>query len=172
MHDYFQFAQKAGIDRIAVDFPVAEAAETYVLAESLADRYDMYLMVHNHGGRHWLGNAQMLGQVFRSTSERVGLVLDTAWAMHSHEEPLEMVERFGNRLYGIHLKDFVFDSAGAHQDVVVGTGNLDLAALDAKLDEVGFDGVVVLEYEGDVENPVPALKDCVASIREHMGASS
>ena len=168
MHDYFQFAQKAGIDRMSVDFPVAEAAEAYVLAEELAERYDMRLMIHNHGGRHWLGNAQMLEQVFRTTSDRIGLVLDTAWAMHSHEDPLEMIDRFRDRLYGLHLKDFVFDTAGQHEDVVVGTGNLDLDALDAKLDEVGFDGVAILEYEGDVENPVPALKECVAMIREHM----
>jgi sugar phosphate isomerase/epimerase len=169
MHDYFQFAQKAGVDRMAVDFPVGAAAQTYVLAEALAERYDMRLMIHNHGGRHWLGNAQMLGQVFATTSERIGLVLDTAWAMHSHEDPLELIDRFGDRLYGLHLKDFVFDRAGNHEDVVVGTGNLDLEALDAKLDEIGFDGIAVLEYEGDVDNPVPALKDCVANIQARMG---
>jgi hypothetical protein len=29
----------------------------------------------------------------------------------------------------------------------------------------GFDGCVVLEYEGDVENPVPALRKCVQAVR-------
>jgi sugar phosphate isomerase/epimerase len=110
----------------------------------------------------------MLAQVFKNTSDRIGLCLDTAWAMHAHEDPIAMAEQFGDRLYGLHIKDFVFDRAGQHKDVVVGTGNLDLGKLNATLKAVDFDGVAVLEYEGDVSNPVPALSECVAAIRQHM----
>jgi hypothetical protein len=47
----------------------------------------------------------------------------------------------------------------------VGTGNLDLPQLLKNLEAVNFGGYAVLEYEGDVENPVPALKECVAAVR-------
>ena len=36
------------------------------------------------------------------------------------------MEKFGKRMYGVHVKDFVFDRAGKWEDVVVGTGNLKL----------------------------------------------
>ncbi len=161
----FVFAKQAGAKFISVHFSLAEAPECYRTGERLADKYDLKLAIHNHGGKHWLGSGEMLQHVLNSTSERVGICLDTAWAMDSHEDPVKLVERFGKRLYGLHLKDFVFNRAGGHEDVVVGTGNLNLKALAAALEGVSFSGYSVIEYEGDVENPVPALKSCVSGIR-------
>ena len=73
---------------------------------------------------------------------------------------------FGERLYGVHIKDFVFDRAGKPEDVVVGTGNLDLPGLFKAMAEVSFNGSPILEYEGDIENPVPALRQCVEAVRK------
>jgi sugar phosphate isomerase/epimerase len=87
--------------------------------------------------------------------------------MDSGQDPVAMAEKFASRLYGVHVKDFVFDRAGRPEDVVVGTGNLDLAKLKSVLDKNSFDGYTVLEYEGDVNDPVPALKECVEALGEH-----
>jgi len=158
----FQFAHKAGCKFMSVDFGV----DSYRTAERLADKYDINLAIHNHGGRHWLGCAAMLRSVFKKTSSRIGLCIDTAWALHSHEDPLKWVEEFAPRVYGVHFKDFTFERDGRHNDVVVGTGCLDLKGLLAKLKAVNFNGYAVLEYEADVNNPVPALSQCVKSVRE------
>jgi len=40
-----------------------------------------------------------------------------------------------------------------------------LPAFVAALEETGFDGMAVIEYEADPENPVPALTDCVNQMR-------
>jgi len=161
----FVFAKQAGAKYISVHFNLADAPECYRTGERLADKYDLKLAIHNHGGRHWLGSAEMLQQVLNNTSERVGLCIDTAWALDSHEDPVKMVERFGKRVYGMHFKDFVFNRAGGHEDVVVGTGNLDLKGLAKALEAVSFSGYGVIEYEGDADNPVPALTKCVEAIR-------
>ncbi|HEY8965269.1 MAG TPA: hypothetical protein VIM58_02425, partial [Candidatus Methylacidiphilales bacterium] len=63
------------------------------------------------------------------------------------------------------FKDFVFEPNGQWKDVIVGEGNLDLPAFTAALKKSGFDGMAVVEYEADPENPVPALTKCVASMR-------
>jgi inosose dehydratase len=164
----FEFVNRAGAKFMTVDFTPDSVPESYRTAERLAEEYDVRLGIHNHGGRHWLGNSQILSHVFANTSDRVGLCLDTAWALHSHEDPIAIPEKFAHRLYLLHIKDFIFDRSGKHQDVVVGTGNLDLKALYATLRKCDFNGPAILEYEGDVENPVPALKECVAAIREQM----
>jgi len=161
----FEFLKAAGTQYMSINFAIGSIPESFRIAERLAAEYDVKLAIHNHGGRHWLGCAETLSWVFNQTSEVVGLNLDTAWALHSHENPIAMAERFADRLYGVHIKDFTFDSAAQHEDVVVGTGNLDLPKFIAKLAEIGFDGFAVLEYEGDVENPVPALKSCVSAVR-------
>lgn len=164
--NYFEFAKKAGCTTISADFTLDAIPNCLRVAEKLADEYNINIGIHNHGGRHWLGCAQALAWVFKQSSPRIGLMIDTAWAIYSHEDPIKWVTQFKERLYGLHVKDFLFDAKGNHRDVVVGTGALDLPKLFDEMDSVGFKGNLILEYEGDVNNPVPALKECVAAIRK------
>jgi sugar phosphate isomerase/epimerase len=163
--NFFEFAKRAGCTTISADFGLDTVPDCYRVAEKLADEFDINLGIHNHGGRHWLGSSQMLAHVFANTSPRIGLMLDTAWALHSHEDPVKMAEQFADRLYGVHLKDFAFGREGQHEDVVVGTGALDLPGLTAVMTKNGFAGNFILEYEGDVNNPVPALAKCVEAVK-------
>ena len=79
-----------------------------------------------------------------------------------------MAEKFASRLHGVHVKDFIYDRARNPKDVIIGTGNLDLPKFMTVLKQANFTGPVVIEYEGDVENPVPALKECVAALKKLM----
>ena len=164
----FEFARAAGIEVMSVDFKIDGITDSFRVAEHLADEYDVRLAIHNHGGRHWLGSSTALAWVFGQTSDRIGLSLDTAWAIDSRENPVEWVRQFGDRLYILHLKDFLYSPNREPEDVIVGTGNLSLADLDKALRDVAFDGAWVLEYEGDVDDPVPALKECVTAIKGGM----
>jgi sugar phosphate isomerase/epimerase len=124
----FEFLKKAGAKYMSVDFNPNTVPESIKTAENLAEEYDIKLSIHNHGGRHWLGNSQILETIFNKTGDSIGLCLDTAWALDAGEDPLAMAKKFQDRLYGIHFKDFNFDQARNHEDVVVGTGNLDLTS--------------------------------------------
>jgi len=161
----FSFAKEAGCTTISVTFDADKAPDCYRVAEKLADEFDINLGIHNHGRNHWLGSSAALESVFQQTSSRIGLMIDTAWTLDSREDPIAWVERFADRLVGVHLKDFSFDAEGAHKDVIVGTGNLDLPKLFLGLNKAQFDGQMILEYEGDVDNPVPTLRECITAIR-------
>jgi hypothetical protein len=50
--------------------------------------------------------------------------------------------------------------------VIVGEGNLSLPRLVEALRKVDFAGPAILEYEGDVQNPLPAIQQCVAAVRK------
>ena len=100
----------------------------------------------------------------RARGDRIGLCLDTAWALDAREDPIAMAERYADRLYGVHIKDFVFDRAREPEDVIVGQGNLDLPRLAELIESNENVKMVVLEYEGDVDNPVPALTKCVQAV--------
>ncbi len=165
---YFEFCKLAGARHMSVNFTPECMMDGFHAAEKLADEYDLLLGIHLHGGAHWLGNSAILRYITKRTSRRIGLCLDTAWALDARENPVKMVEEFADRVHLLHLKDFVFDRARKPEDVVVGTGNLDLKALYAALKKVDFKGVPLLEYEGDVANPVPALRECVAAVRKQM----
>ena len=137
--------------------------------DKLAEKYDLKLGIHNHGGYDWLGNETILKYIFEKTSPRIGLHMDTAWALDAKMKPIEWVEKFAARLHGVHVKDFVFDRARQSTDVIIGTGNLDLPKLMSSLKQINFSGPLVIEYEGDEKNPVPALKECVAALKATEG---
>jgi sugar phosphate isomerase/epimerase len=165
----FECAKAAGLSCMSVDFPLDESIEESVkLADELSESYGITVGIHNHGGRHWLGSRTALRWVFGKTSTRVGLSLDTAWAIDAREDPLEMVREFGDRLHLLHIKDFTYKPDRTPEDVVVGTGILSLEALDQALSEKGFQGEAILEYEGDVNDPIPALRKCVDAVGTKM----
>lgn len=162
----FECAKIAGLDHISVHFQPDTFDVAHPLAQELAEEYGVRVGIHNHGGYHWLGNMEMLKHVFTQVGDRIGLCLDTAWALTARMDPVKAVETFGERLFAVHMKDFIFESpTGKHQDVVVGTGNLDLPGLVAACDQVGFNGHPILEYEGAPDSPVPTLKKCVEAIK-------
>jgi len=162
----FEFLKASGAKHMSMVFSPDNLEKEIKVAEKLAEEYDVTLGIHNHGGAHWLGNAETLRWVFKKCSKRIGLSLDTAWALDAGEDPLKMMEEFKERLFLVHMKDFTFDTARKPKDVVVGTGNINLAAMKKTLLTAGFKGVYIIEYEGEPEDPVKPLTACVESIKK------
>jgi sugar phosphate isomerase/epimerase len=162
----FEFCKAAGVKNMSFTFPPEAMFDGLKNIEKLAEQYDLNLGIHNHGGYDWLGNPTILKYIFDHTGPRIGLHLDTAWAIDAKQNAVQMVETFAARMHGIHVKDFVYDRARIPRDVIIGTGNLDLPKLMQTLKQINFSGPLVIEYEGDVDNPVPALKQCVEAIRK------
>jgi len=161
----FEFARRAGTKILAVNFQPDTFERASRQAQELAEEYDVWCGIHNHGGYHWLGNSEILAHIFKNSGPRLGLFLDTAWALDARQNPVQMVQKFGECLYGIHLKDFVFDRSGQPEDVIVGTGGLDLPAFVRAVEDAGFKGSCTLEYEAEPDNPLPALLECARAIR-------
>jgi sugar phosphate isomerase/epimerase len=153
---------------MSVNFTIKNIDAELESAEALAEEFDMKLGIHNHGGYHWLGNADCLDWVFSKSSKRIGLCMDTAWAIDARMDPVAWVEKYAERLYNVHFKDFTYNADRTHNDVPVGTGILDLEKLLAALDKIGYSGISVLEYEGDPADPEPALTECVAQMKKYM----
>lgn len=166
---FFAFARRAGCGVVSFAFAPEGHEETLRCAEKLCEEFDVRGAIHNHGGGHWLGNAQILDYVFRRTGDRIGLCLDTAWCLHAGESPVAWLDgqddrkKFGARLFALHLKDFVFDEKGRHRDTIVGQGALDLPAFLKTFRTLPFTGPAVVEYEGP--DAVEATKRCMESIR-------
>ena len=165
MRASLELARRLGTGLVSVDFPPAFSSEAFRTAAQVAGELGLRLAVHNHGGGHWLGSQAMVELLLQSTGPEIGVMLDTAWAIDARADPVELARLAGDRLYGVHVKDFVYRQGREPIDVVVGTGNLDLPGLAAALDRIGFDGPLILEYEGDVHDPMPALQRCVRAMR-------
>lgn len=157
----FEFAKLAGISAITADV----AADAVQVTDSLCQEYDINLAIHNHGRNHCYGTMAQLDELFAATSKRFGICLDTAWMLDAGDDPLVAVERYADRLYGVHLKDFVFDADSKPQDVIIGTGGLDLPRLMKLLDDMDYTGYLSLEYEGNPKDPMDEVKACVQAVQ-------
>ncbi len=164
----FDFCKKVGCKYMSVSFLPDGIWDAFKFAEKMAEEYDIKLGIHNHGGHDWLGNDAAIDYVFRNTGPRIGLTLDTAWAIDARQNPVEWVNRYGHRLHGIHMKDFTFMPNRTPVDTIIGEGNLNLSAFATALKKIGYSGFTVIEYEGDVENPGPALAKCVEKLKALM----
>lgn len=159
----FAFAQQAGIGALTVTRVQPDAL---ALVDRLSKEYGVLVAIHNHGRHHHYGRFDQIEEVFSRTSRRYGLCLDTAWFLDAGCDPVEAIDVFADRLYGVHLKDFVFDDQGGHRDVIIGAGGLDLPRFVKRLQDVGFHGYLSIEYEGDPDDPLPQVIECVQVAKE------
>lgn len=165
---WFECAKKMGAKHISAHFRVDSFHEAVPKTAALCKEFDIRIGIHCHGGYMFGGSQDVIDHLISLGEGQIGLNIDTAWCMQTgpgRGNPVEWVKKYGDKVFGVHYKDFVFDKNAQWNDVVVGTGNLDLPAFVQALEDVGFDGMAVIEYEADVENPVPALTKCVQQMR-------
>lgn len=158
------FARAAGSPVVSVHLDLSDYREAIALICGLAEAYDLRVAIHNHGGKHWHGASTALRHLLTLGSPRLGLCIDSAWALAAGENPVAWLREFGSRVYAAHLKDFTFDPNGTAHDVVIGQGALDLAGFLDGLLAAGFTGPLAIEYEGDEPDVTPAIRACVAAL--------
>lgn len=165
---WFECAKIAGAKHISAHFRIDTYLRAIPRVRAWCREYGIKVGIHCHGGYMFGGQPDVLRHLIGLGTPEIGLFIDTAWCLQigpNQGKPVEWAKEFAGRITGVHYKDFVFEPNGQWKDVIVGTGNLDLPAFVKALDDGGFDGVAVIEYEADVENPDPALKRCVESMR-------
>ena len=165
---WFECAAAAGAKHISAHFKVDTFHTAVPKTAKLAEEFGIRVGIHCHGGYMFGGSQDVIDHLIKLGDGKIGLCIDTAWCMQTGPQngnPVEWAKKYAGSIFGVHYKDFVFDANAQWNDVVVGTGTLDLPAFVAALEDGGFDGMAVIEYEADVENPVPALTKCVQEMR-------
>ena len=155
----FKFGRSLGVENLSGD-PVKDAFDSL---EKLVKAYDIKIAIHNHGpeDKRWQKPEWILEAV-RNRDPRIGSCADLGHFIRAGIGPVEALEMLGSRVLGCHFKDF--DKQG--KDVVVGTGRLDVVKALKTLKKIGFAGPLSLEFEGDEENPVPKMLECLKAIRD------
>lgn len=172
---WFECAAAAGAEQITAHFNVDTFQTAVPKAVKLADEFDINIGIHCHGGYSFGGQPVVIKHLMSLGGPRIGLCLDTAWCMQigpGPGNPVKWVSEFSGRIWGVHFKDFIFDKNAQWHDVVVGQGNLDLPAFTAALEKDQFHGTSIIEYEADENNPVPALTECVNTMRQTLAATA
>ncbi len=157
----FEFAKKVGFDC----YTASPAPEAFDLLDKLCEEYDVKVAIHNHGpgDKRW-GRTQQLLDGTKDRHRNIGVCLDTGHLIRAGDDVLEAVHKLGPRLLAFHFKDV----NERNQDVVVGKGRTDLVAFFAALKAVKFAGPFSLEYEIDMQNPMPGIVASLAALRQAL----
>jgi sugar phosphate isomerase/epimerase len=167
---WFECAAAIGAQHMSCHFTVDTFMTAIPKVRAWCREYGVRAAIHCHGGYNFNGNPETLKYLLNLGSPEIGLCIDTAWALQIGPRtgnPVRWVkDLFPGKTTMVHYKDFTFAPNGQWTDTVVGEGTLDLSGFVQALRKDGFDGAAVIEYEADVENPVPALTRCVERMRE------
>lgn len=143
-----------GGDYLSVAFPPGDREVIDALLEA-ADDDDLDLAIHNHGPESQYASVEDVLAVLTDVDDPwLGACVDTGHFLRADESPETVIPALGDRVYAVHLKDFL----DADTEAIPGEGRLDLAELFALLDEhTTFDRPLVIEYEADPDDPTPAV---------------
>lgn len=155
----FEFAQAVGLRCLSAD-PDPDSFESL---DKLVKEFDVRIAIHNHGPNHRYNKALDVLGACEPYDQRIGACADLGHFIRSGEDAVQVVRLLGDRLYGIHLKDFA-EMKDKTRGVILGKGHLDVEGVFAALAAVNFpaDGCLSLEYEENEKDPIEDIRQCLA----------
>ena len=153
----FEFAKAMGMSNISAD----PNPDSFDSLDKLVDEYNITVAIHDHGPDHRYGKISQIWDAVKDHNPKIGLCNDTGHFIRAGQDPLEACEKFKDRLYAVHLKDF--KSKGSDwEDCALGDGKLKLDPIIQWLLAHRFAGGAFIEYEG--ADPVRVTQECVKRI--------
>ncbi len=163
----FDFAKAIGLYSISAN-PKKDKT-TFDLLDKLVAEYDIPIAIHNHGPHARYSKISDVVDIVKDRHPKIGACVDMGHYLRSDENPVEALERLGNRLYGAHLKDVrtVTDN-GKRKKIftIVGQGDLDVLGCLRVLKKLNYQGCLSLEYEENEQNPLSDIAVSLAAVRE------
>ena len=163
--EVFEFAKEMGIETLVSEPP----AEAFDLLDRLCEEYKINIAIHNHPKPSHYWDPNMVLEVCKGRSKRIGACADTGHWVRSGINPVEALKKLEGRIISLHLKDInEFGNLDAH-DVIWGTGVCDVRAILEELHRQNFKGVFSIEYEHNWEKSLPEIRKSVEYFNEVAG---
>lgn len=157
----FEYAKKAEMDMI-VGVP---SHELLPYVENKVKEYDIKLAIHNHGpGDKLYPSAESAYVLIKDMDPRMGLCIDIGHTKRIGRSPSQDVKDFYDRVLDIHIKDVTkADHDGSTCEI--GHGVIDFDQFLNDLVDLGYDGVVALEYEKDGDDPFVGMAESMGYVK-------
>ena len=163
------FCKTVGCTRVVISmlpFPVilGKQDKFYDFIKTLDAQFDVYashgitLAYHHHNWEYVrLSNGMTRMDELLANTSKIRIVHDTYWTARCGIDPVREIERFGDRLLGVHLRDLTHYAKGLDvraRDCAIGDGVIDFsrvipAAVNA--------GVQYLVIEQKTDTPYPEI---------------
>jgi sugar phosphate isomerase/epimerase len=155
----FEFAKALGVEVLTAD----PDPDSFDSLDALTEEFGIKIAIHNHGPNHRYDKYTDTLERVAGHSKHIGACLDTGHCIRSGEKPAETIEKMGERLISMHLKDWTLNGP----ERILGEGDLDLPAVAKALKALKFTGPIMAEYELSPGNPAP---DMIQGLANWAGA--
>jgi sugar phosphate isomerase/epimerase len=157
----FDFAAEMGLLRLQGEPPF----ENLVTISERAEKYKVQFTLHNHAKPNKYWNYKETLKRLDGCSSWMGFCPDTGHMIRSGIDPLVAVKELKGRIFAVHLKDLndILSPDVTPQnlhDVPWGTGNGQVEYIMRELLEQKATATVIIEYEYDWDNNLPAVTEC------------
>ncbi|WP_346864038.1 sugar phosphate isomerase/epimerase [uncultured Draconibacterium sp.] len=157
----FEYARKAGMDMI-VGVPNHELL-SYV--EEKVKEYDIKLAIHNHGpGDKLYPSAESAYVLIKDMDSRMGLCIDIGHTTRIGRSPSDDVKSYFDRIFDIHIKD-VTEATHDGTTCEIGHGVINFTTFLTDLVDLGYDGVLALEFEKDGDDPFAGMAESMGYVK-------
>ena len=154
----FSFAKSMEMEFINAE----PAREDWDVVEELAMKYNIKLATHNHPNEASYWEPEILLKYIGQRSPLLGSSADVGHFKRMGVEPISALSKLQGRLIAMHFKDIAPQGeAGALEDVVWGTGVLNVKGMLEELKRQNFKGYFTIEYEANWENNLPEIKQSI-----------
>lgn len=163
--EIFQAAQKLGIGTVidphvdsarwTTESDIKETAKALNAAASKGAEYGIAVGYHNHEFEleNRINGRSALEVLAENLDPRVVLEVDTYWAAVGGEEPVALLERLGDRVRFIHIKDGPLTKVDKDQ-VAVGAGKMPIREIMAAAKNLEAGVVELDDFSGDIFDAV------------------
>lgn len=154
----FDFAKKMELEFISAE----PALDDWDVVEALAKSSGIKVAVHNHPSENSYWKPEILLTAIENRSDLLGSSADIGHFKRMDLDPLDCVKKLEGRLLAFHFKDIApVGEEGTLEDVVWGTGILNVKDILKELKRQNFKGYFTIEYEANWENNLPEIKQCI-----------
>lgn len=185
--EIFDFAKGMGLMSISAD-PNQDKA-TFDLLDKLVAEYDIAIGIHNHGPSHRYNKVDDVLKWVKDRHPKIGGCVDTGHFLRSDENIVEVIEKLGSRVFGVHFKDVRTIRNAAETEklmkelpkhradalkkegkifTILGEGELDVVGCLKALKKLNYQYGVSLEYEEHPENPISDIEQCLKTVKQAL----
>ena len=158
MSRLFNFAKAMGLEYLSI----SPSPDCFDLLDRMVEETGVAVGIHNHGPGDRYAKIDTIAAAIKDHHHKIGCCIDTGHFLRSREDPVHAVEAFGQRVYGVHLKDV----KDAKTFTVLGQGDLRTVDLLKALARNKYRYCLAIEYEEKPENPFEDIKACLAEARK------
>ena len=150
-----------------------KAIAVFNRAGRILEAAGLQLAYHPHGYEFRPHGDGTLFDLMAEQAEYFDFEMDIYWVKHGGADPLELLNRYPDKFVLMHLKDMEKGVAGntsGHEDVetnvVLGTGQIDVAALVRRGAELGIEYMFIEDESSRVMEQVPESLEFLRGLKD------